>query len=82
MSSSPKIKTMNGHFNLKNAIVRLDYLILPSSNYMWMLLIIIIIIIIIIIKFYQLVGWECTKTNQQPEAKETKQYWNKIWIRK
>ena len=30
-------------------------------------------------KFYQKVGEECTRTNQQPDAKETKQFWCKIW---
>ena len=30
-------------------------------------------------KFYQRVGGDCTKTYQQPDDKETKQFWGKIW---
>ena len=30
-------------------------------------------------KVFQQVGGEYTRTNGQPDAKETKQFWNKIW---
>ena len=30
-------------------------------------------------KIYQQVGGECTRTSQQVDAKEAKQFWNKIW---
>ena len=33
-------------------------------------------------KFYQQAKGECTKTCQQPDNKETKQFWNKIWERR
>ena len=32
--------------------------------------------------FYQQVGGSSAKTNQQPEIKELKQFWNKIWRKK
>ena len=33
-------------------------------------------------KFYQKVGGEWIKTNQQPDTEETKQFWSKIWDQK
>ena len=33
-------------------------------------------------KFYQQAGRECTRTNQQSDAKETKQFGGKIWEQK
>ena len=33
-------------------------------------------------KFYLQVGGECMITNQQPDAKEAKQFWSKIWEQK
>ena len=33
-------------------------------------------------KFYQQVKGECTKTYQQPDEKETKQFWDEIWERR
>ena len=33
-------------------------------------------------KFFQQGGGECTKTYQQLNDKETKQFWSKIWERK
>ena len=30
-------------------------------------------------KFYHQVGGECTNTYQQPDDKETKQFWRTIW---
>ena len=33
-------------------------------------------------KFDQQVGGENTRTNQIPDAKETKQFWSEIWKRK
>ena len=30
-------------------------------------------------KFYQLVGGDSTNTSQQPDARETEQFWSKIW---
>ena len=32
--------------------------------------------------FYQQVGGECSKTYQEPGAKEAKQFWSKIWGQK
>ena len=32
-------------------------------------------------KFYQQVGEECVKIYQQPDEKEAKQFWSKIWER-
>ena len=33
-------------------------------------------------KFYQQVDRECTRTNEQADAKEAKLFWSKIWERK
>ena len=33
-------------------------------------------------KFYQQVKEECTKTYHQPDIRETKQFWSKIWEQK
>ena len=33
-------------------------------------------------KFYQQVGGKCTKTYQQPDSKDAKECWSKIWERK